>query len=659
MAHLRCAPFCPRRADFACIRNRVDGTAWGKAESKFALHHCVRNATLCIFRKAAPVFAGPYLFRHLPVIAAFLRSASIRGGSLIERPHIEDCPMTIPLTIRKRLPIVMLSALAGTALTAVLPDYAAAQDAQTERLQRQIDSLQRQLQAVQREMSDAKKAQADQAAAQKKAAAEAARQAVADAYGKAGPGPTKAPGFLPPGVKLSWGGFIEAAGVYRTRNEVADIGSDFNNIPYPISPLYHENEMRFSARQSRLWFGAEGDISPSQIVRAYFEMDFLGAATTANSIESNSYTPRIRQAFVSWDDMATGWHVLGGQAWSLVTQNKNGIVARQENTPLVIDAQTVVGFNWTRVPQFRLVKDFGPAVSVGVSAETPQVRFQTPGSASPPGVTILSVETGTQSGNMDTLQSYSIDHIPDFVEKVAFDPGWGHYEVLGLQRWFTDRTCIPAVGSNGLCIGTANNNTTFGWGVGGSVLLPAVPKYLDLQGSILYGQGIGRYGAGQLPDVTFDAQGKLSPVTALQAMVGAVGHVTPDLDVYVYAGLERDDANFGSIGTSNFGFGNPLYSDAFCFTENFTTPAAPTSPVTGVLSNTGCSVNVKQLAEITVGAWYNFYKGEYGRLAGGLQYEYIHRDTFQGLAAATLASGFVTPSTDESVFLTSLRYYFP
>jgi hypothetical protein len=550
----------------------------------------------------------------------------------------------------------MLSALAATALTALLPGFAAAQDAQADRLQRQIDSLQRQLQSVQREMSEAKKAQAEQAAAQKKAAQEAAQQAVAQAYGKGGPGPTKAP-FLPAGVKLSWGGFIEAAGIYRSRNEVADVGSDFNNIPYPISPLAHENELRFSARQSRLWFLAEGDVSMSQIIKAYFEMDFLGAATTANSIESNSYTPRIRQAFVSWDEMATGWHLLAGQAWSLLTQNRNGIVARQENIPLTIDAQYVVGFNWSRNAQVRVVKDFGSAVSIGVSAESPQIRFQTPGSSSPPGVTILTTETGTQSGLMDTLQNYSFDQVPDFIEKIAFDPGWGHYEAFGLQRWFTDRTCVPAVSSTtGLCLGTASNNTSFGWGVGGSVLLPAIPKYLDLQGSVLYGEGVGRYGSGQLPDVTFDANGKLSPVTALQALVGAIGHVTPDLDVYVYAGLERDNANFGTVGTTNFGFGNPLYSDAACFTENFVAPSGtPTNNVTGLLSNAGCSVNVKQLAEITAGLWYNLYKGEYGRLTSGLQYEYIHRDTFQG----TTPFGFVSPATNESIFMTSLRYYFP
>jgi len=83
---------------------------------------------------------------------------------------------------------------------------------------------------------------------------------------------------------------------------------------------------------------------------------------------------------------------------------------------------------------------------------------------------------------------------------------------------------------------------------------------------------------------------------------------------------------------------------------------SPGNPVTGLLSNTGCSVNVKQLEEITAGVWYNFYKGPMGRIAGGLQYEYIHRDTFPGTYSTGLL---VTPSTNESIFMTSLRYYFP
>jgi hypothetical protein len=553
--------------------------------------------------------------------------------------------------------------------TFLMPAFAAAQSSpepdKTDRLQRQIDALQQQLKSLQREVVETKKA-AQQAT---QAAAAPAGTVPAGTYAQAPTGaahsPAKAPWMMPAGVSLSWGGFIEAAGIWRSRNEVADVASDFNNIPYSFNPLNHENETRFSARQSRLWFQAEGDISPSRIVKAYFEMDFLGAATTANSIESNSYTPRIRQAFVNYDDKAGGWHVVAGQAWSLLTQNKSGIVARQENTPLGIDAQYVVGFNWSRNPQIRVVKDFGSAVSVGVSAESPQVRFQTPGSNTPNGAFINSVNAGTQSGLMDTLQNYSTDTIPDFIEKVAFDPGWGHYEVLGLERFFTDRSqscavattaCAAGIAGN-VPIGTASNHTTYGWGVGGNVLLPAIPKFLDLQGSVLYGNGIGRYGSGQLPDVTFAQNGSLSPVTALQALVGAVAHFTPDLDVYAYAGLERDNANFSTV-TNPIGLGNPDYSDGLCFAENALAQSATVaaSSVTGALGNSTCSVNVKQLEEITVGFWQNLYKGDMGRIAGGAQFEYIHRDTFQG----TLTPGvLVSPAVDEAVFMTSLRYYFP
>jgi hypothetical protein len=550
----------------------------------------------------------------------------------------------------------MAGAFAGAAL---MPAYAGAQDAQADRLQRQIDALQQQLQSLQKQVAETKKS-AQQAAQQAKQVEQAYAQVPAGG-GPPGPLKAKAP-LLPPGVKLSWGGFIEAAGIWRQRNEVADVGSDFNNMPYPISPLYAQNELRFSARQSRLFFMAEGDISTAQTIRAYYEMDFLGAAASPNSIESNSYTPRTRNVYLSYDDTGWGWHVLAGQNWSLLTQNRNGINPRQENIPLTIDAQYVVGFNWSRNPQFRVVKDFGPTLSIAASAESPDTRFQTPGSTAPPGITINSTNLGNTAGLLNPLASYSIDQVPDFIEKIAWDPGWGHYEAFGLQRFFTDNTFCTST-AFGTCpfVGAiSKNNNTFGWGVGGSVLLPAIPTFLDLQGSILYGQGIGRYGSGQLPDVTFAADGSLTPITAIQSLVGAVAHATPALDFYVYAGLERDDAKYGSTGGTNFGLGNPLYSDAACLTPSFATPApsaagVPASPVTGLLSNTTCSADVKQLEEITGGLWYNFYKGNMGRLTGGLQYEYIHRDTFAG----TIPGGFLAPATNESIVMTSLRYYFP
>ena len=40
--------------------------------------------------------------------------------------------------------------------------------------------------------------------------------------------------------------------------------------------------------------------------------------------------------------------------WSLLTQNRVGMLNGTENTPLTIDAQYVVGFNWARQPAIRL-----------------------------------------------------------------------------------------------------------------------------------------------------------------------------------------------------------------------------------------------------------------------------------------------------------------
>ena len=66
------------------------------------------------------------------------------------------------------------------------------------------------------------------------------------------------------------------------------------------------------------------------------------------------------------------------------------------------------------------------------------------------------------------------------VEKFALDPGFGHYELLGVERWFSDEVANSTVANSW------SQKVTMGWGVGGNALLPAIPKILDLQGSVLY-----------------------------------------------------------------------------------------------------------------------------------------------------------------------------
>ena len=550
---------------------------------------------------------------------------------------------------------LMCGALVGASFLAL--DPAAAQSVsdseKIERLQRATEQLQKQLKTLQDEIAQTKKKTEKVEAKVEAAPARYPAGPPAGALITNGPPPPPPPER----VKVTLGGFVTADSVWRQHNAVADIGTPFAAIPFPFSPLYNEHEFHGSARQSRISLLVEGNIDPWQKVSGYYESDFLGVAANSNYTETNSWAARLRHGYLTYDNSGWGFHFLAGQAWSLLTQDQVGITPRKENIPLTIDANYVVGFNYTRNWQIRAVQEFGPGISLGVSVENPAAIVVASTATAPAGlggafvsggiVNGVEVNFTNTAGGGGFLNGVAVttDQAPDIIEKAAFDPGWGHYEIFGLQRFFIDDTlrCVvgPCVAGSTVMTGTTDNKTTFGAGVGGSVLLPLIPKYLELTGSILYGRGIGRYGAGQLPDVTIAADGSLTPITGLTAMVGLIGHPWEGLDVYAYAGLEQVNANFFNVGTTLFGLGNPGFSNAGCL---ITTPFsfAGNTPA-------NCIANNRRLSDVTVGFWQNVYKGDYGRVAVGAQYEYIKREVFEGVGGA--------PSTDNNIVLTSLRYY--
>jgi hypothetical protein len=122
----------------------------------------------------------------------------------------------------------------------------------------------------------------------------------------------------------------------------------------------------------------EGNIDPYQKLSGFYESDFLGVGQTSNYNQSNSWAPRLRHAYFTYDN--TGWggwgfHILAGQTWSLATQNQVDMTPRKENIPLTIDANYVVGFNYIRQWQIRGVVDVAPGIALGVSAENPAAVF--------------------------------------------------------------------------------------------------------------------------------------------------------------------------------------------------------------------------------------------------------------------------------------------
>jgi hypothetical protein len=539
----------------------------------------------------------------------------------------------------------------------------ASNDDKIQNLERQTEALQKQLKEIKDELARSRRKAAEQQQAQQQQYETVAAEV------PVAPAKTKPAPAVLPGVKVTLGGFLAAETVWRSRNEVTDMGSSFNGIPYPFSPLYNESEFHGSARQSRISLKAEGNIDPYQKLWGYYETDFLGVGNTSNYNQTNSWAPRLRQAFFAYDNSFSGFHFLAGQAWSMLTQNQVGITELKENIPLTIDAAYVVGWNYTRNWQLRFVEQFNDAIAAGVSVEAPATIFggstcvagaacgnfaSTNGAVTGTGTVVnglLVNFTNTGLAPFLTGAPITTDTAPDVIEKIALDPGWGHYEVFGVQRFFTDNvlTCsigptpVPCVvGAGGAAVaGNATEKTNLGAGIGGSVLVPIIPKFLEFTGNVMYGKGVGRYGAGQLPDVTVAADGSLQPLNETTAMVGLVAHPWEGLDVYGYAGIEQVNASFFNSGTTQFGFGNPGFSNAGC--------TVLTSGSFSGVTPTNCVANNRRLEDVTAGFWQNVYKGQYGRVAMGAQYEYIKRESFNGVGG--------TVSTYDNVVYTSVRWY--
>ncbi len=440
------------------------------------------------------------------------------------------------------------------------------------------------------------------------------------------------------GVTVTLGGFAAAESVYRSREEFADIGSTYGGIPYGNSPQAHADEFRMTARQSRVSALVQGDVDPTTHLAFYGELDFLGAAASANSNESNSFQPRIRAVYgtVDWDDL--GLEFLAGQNWSLATLTTSGMSPRTETPPPSIDAQYVPGFDWTRQPQLRLVKNFNDQVWLGISAENPSTTF---GGTVPsvPGLLYNSgngFNGGTGSGGPEFNPgiTLSLNHIPDLIGKIAVEPavfdGNVHLEAFGIYRDFYDR------------YGTLTNlsdvstHDVSGGGGGAAALVKLVPGVFDIQADAMFGNGIGRYGSAQLPDVTFKPTGELAPLTEDMEMLGLTWHSTPALDVYLFGGREHEDSKSYDVGTSAYGWGNPLYVNTGCY-----------SLEAGAASK--CVGNTRQVYQLTPGFWWNAYAGDFGKFRVGLQYSYTQRDAFQGVGGS--------PKTYENMIFTSFRYY--
>ena len=475
------------------------------------------------------------------------------------------------------------------------------------------------------------------------------------------------------GITITPGGFLAAEFVRRSRALGADINTPLNSLTMPGASQSSVSEFFGSGRQSRISMLAQGQTRIAKL-SGYYEADFLSAGVTSNNNESNSYTLRQRQAFAqaAFND---GLTITGGQMWSLVTETKHGVDNRTEAVPMTIDPQYNVGFSWARQYGLRLAKNFENKVWFAVSAENSQATVTTHGnganflvgSAGASGGLYNSAASASASGAASNVANYSFNPSPDVVAKLAFEPGFGHYEVFGVYSRFRDRV-FPcgdlSSTSTVLCGGSATagpnalgayNASKNGGGIGANARWSFVNKHLDFGLHGLGGVGIGRYGTGGLPDASVHANGTLDLIHSYQGLTTLEWH-GPKLDVYMNAGAEyasRAD-DFDPISGKQVGYGAPTFKTSGCYTE--TIPGATNGFFPGSLSN--CTADTRVLIEGTFGIWFKPYDGSRekvnrGRIQWGPQFSYVDRETWSGAGSPNEPHGL------DAMIFTSFRYYLP
>jgi len=460
------------------------------------------------------------------------------------------------------------------------------------------------------------------------------------------------------GITITPGGFLAAETIYRSRALGSDINTPFNSVPMPGSSNSNMSEFFGSGRQSRISMLAEGRYKSVKLM-GYVEGDFLSAGVTSNNNQSNSYSFRQRQA---WGGAAfdNGWTITGGQMWSLVTETKHGADNRTEALPMTIDPQYTVGFSWARQYGFRVAKNFGNKVWFAVAAENPQATLTSHGNAA----NFLLGSAGTGGGLYNLNANYSFNPSPDLIAKLAFEPGFGHYEVFGVYSRFRDRI-FPCedVSTTALCGNSATpgpnatgafNSSKNGGGVGANARWSFAHKHVDFGLHGFGGSGVGRYGTGGLSDVSVHANGTLDLIRSLQGLTTLEFH-TSKADVYLNAGAEYAGraADYDPVTKKYVGYGSPFFNNTGCVTE--TGPGAG-GFLPGALSN--CTSDTRVLIEGTAGVWFKLFDGSkeklnWGRIQFGPQYSYVVRNTWSGAKYPDQPQG-----VDNMVF-TSFRYYLP
>lgn len=233
-------------------------------------------------------------------------------------------------------------------------------------------------------------------------------------------------------------------------------------VAIPVGGRASGWDQDFSARQSRIIFKTATDVGAEHTLNSHIELDFM-VTDGGDERVSNSYVPRMRQAFITYDN----W--LFGQAWSTFQD----VGALPDSLDFI---GTTPGTVFVRQPMIRYTKG-----GLQLAAEQSE--------------TTVTTRTGGRVLAGD-------DAMPDLVARYNLSGKWGSFSAAGILRDL--RISNDDFGTG--------KQSALGYGISlsGKLMLGAKD---DLRLMATAGEGLGRYiGINIVNDAALDVTGDLDPI---------------------------------------------------------------------------------------------------------------------------------------------------
>src|SRR6201987_323809 len=397
---------------------------------------------------------------------------------------------------------------------------------------------------------------------------------------------------------IALGGFVDIENIFRTTNTQNNIATNYAAIPFSDTPQGHLTEYRLTAQFSRFSLHVTDKFGGNN-VSAYCEADFSGNDATNVYQTVNGHTLRLRLCF--FDLKRSKWEILGGQTWSWLTPNRNGVGPNPADLAITYneDQNIGVGLPYTRAAELRVAYHFNDHLAMGIGIEDPDQLIG--GFVALPAA--FSATLGPQFDNGNQIGAPNL--FPDILPKVAYDTKVGgrhlHLEAVGLITGA--RAAVTPIGGTSFSKHSAV-------GGGGSIAgnFELFRNLLFLANGF-WSDGGGRYLVADGPQLVLrpNAAGTNISPSMVHAGAGSVGFewiANPKSAFAVYYGADYFGGNFFPDTTNTM---NPAKIIGY---------GGPGSPNT----------NNRAIQEVTFDWPQTFWKSDmHGALQSYVQYSYLTR----------------------------------